>query len=421
MAMNHDSILAVSDVWKKFQLHRHAENTLKGSIVHYLRRDKRKEDFWALKGVSFRVERGEAFGIVGRNGSGKSTLLKLLVGILQPTKGKIHRQGRISPLLELGAGFHPEFTGRENVFLNGAILGLSRFELKKRYEDIVKFAGLEHFMDTPVKHYSGGMYLRLGFSVAINVDPEILIIDEILAVGDEEFQGKCYERIHEMKKNGTTLVLVSHDLGSISNLCERAVWVDKGTSVMEGDAGKVANEYLMNTIKHREDTIRGDDDGSLTTGFGERWGTGEVRAQRIRLLGDDGREKTLFEVGEPFVLEIGLETTQRVNSLQVGLAIQTMSSLVLGTNTGIRGILLPGFNGRMTVRYHIPSLPLNSGEYNVSVAVQNPDRPGHDYDYHNRMYVLRVGNPSDRHNIGILNVEDSWDFCEGWIEIDRNL
>ena len=414
MSMKVEPALTVSDVWKRFQLRRHAESTLKGSVVRYMKREKGSEDFWALKGVNFEVGKGEAFGIVGRNGSGKSTLLKLLVGIMKPTKGTIQHSGRISPLLELGAGFHPEFTGRENVFLNGAILGLSRAELRGKYDEIVAFAGLERFMDTAVKHYSAGMYLRLGFSVAIHVDPEILIIDEILAVGDEEFQGKCYERIHNFKRGGATLVFVSHDLGSVANLCDRAAWMDKGVTVKEGDAGDVANDYLMATIEHREETIRGGEDGTVTTAFGETWGTGEVKARRVRLLGQDGKAKTMFEVGEPFTLEVCLENLEEVHSVQVGFSVQTMSSLVLGTNTGIRGLRLPALRRKMTVRYHIGCLPLNSGEYNVSIAVQNPDRPGHDYDFHNRMYVLRVSNPTSRHNMGVLNVEDAWDFSEGW-------
>lgn len=412
--MTQDTVLRVSSVSKRFRLFRESERTLKGKMVKMFKQHGKAEDFWALQDVSFEVKRGESFGVIGRNGSGKSTLLKLLVGILRPTQGEIVRQGRISPLLELGAGFHPEFTGRENVFLNGAILGLSRTEIQNRYDQIVSFAGLKSFMDTPVKHYSAGMYVRLGFSVAIHVNPEILIIDEILAVGDEEFQGKCFERILTFQKEGATLVFVSHDLGSVANLCERGVWIDKGQVKEIGTAGDVVNHYLLSTLEHREDSIRGDSQEVATTSFGDTWGTGEVAIRKVRFLDAQGVPKSLFAMGEPVTVEVWMEKTQPVQDLQVGLSFQTMSSLVMGTNTGMRGIVLPPLPDQSIVRYSCPSLPFNSGEYYLSVALQDPKKPGHDYDYHERLYVLKVCNPTQHVNIGVVNTPDEWSFSDGW-------
>ena len=217
--------------------------TLKEVLPAILRRDGSANSFYALKDVSFRLERGESLGIIGRNGSGKSTILKLIAGVSVPTSGTVRINGSVSPLIELGAGFHPDLTGRENVFLNGAILGMTRKTLAERWREIVAFAELEDFMDTPVKHYSSGMYVRLGFSLAVHSEPDILVIDEALAVGDFAFQQKCFERIRDFQKSGASIVLVSHALDSIREFCSRAIEVNKGIVVREGDANEVCDHY----------------------------------------------------------------------------------------------------------------------------------------------------------------------------------
>ena len=232
-----ESAVSVTDLWKSYRLYHERNQYLKAAILKGRRA--RYEEFWALKDVAFEVPTGSTFGVIGANGSGKSTLLKCLAGILEPEKGGVEVNGRISALLELGAGFHPELSGRENVFLNGAILGLSKKEITARFDDIVEFAGLEEFIDTPVKNYSSGMYVRLGFAVAANVDPEVLLVDEVLSVGDESFQRRCAEKIDEFRRDGRTIVFVSHGLAQVGQLCEDAAWIDKGELREIGPADEV--------------------------------------------------------------------------------------------------------------------------------------------------------------------------------------
>lgn len=228
-------------VSKKYQLH--SQRTLKEFLPVFLGGKQIKKDIWALKKVSFEVEKGEALGIIGPNGAGKSTILKLIAGVTQPSAGKITVNGKISPLIELGAGFHPELTGQENIYLNGSILGMSKKEIKKKFKKIVNFAELWDFIEIPIKYYSSGMYMRLGFSIAVFVEPEILLIDEILAVGDVAFQKKCLEKMSEFKKNGVTIVFVTHSLGTVNDFCNRAIWLEKGEIKAEGEPEKVISAY----------------------------------------------------------------------------------------------------------------------------------------------------------------------------------
>jgi lipopolysaccharide transport system ATP-binding protein len=265
--------LSVQGVTKTFRVHHERANSLKQFIAAGGRN--RYEEFYALRDVSFDVREGEAFGVIGHNGSGKSTLLKCMAGILQPTSGNIHVSKRMSALLELGAGFHPELSGRDNVFLNAAILGMPRREIAGRFDEIVDFSGLAQFIDTPVKTYSSGMYVRLAFAVAINVDPEILLIDEILAVGDVTFQQKCMEKFAQFREEGRTLVLVTHDLGSVRNFCDRAIWLDHGTISGEGAPTELVDRYT--------ETMLSDDGGDHIIEGGRR-GTGVVRIERVELL-----------------------------------------------------------------------------------------------------------------------------------------
>ncbi|MEW8959497.1 MAG: ABC transporter ATP-binding protein [Moorella sp. (in: firmicutes)] len=233
--------IEVKDVWKKFRLYHDKAYSLKERVLFWGR--SRAEDFWALKGINLSVAKGSTVGLIGRNGSGKSTLLKIISRILYPTRGEVKVNGRVSTLLELGAGFHPDFTGRENIFLNASILGLSRREIKERLNDIISFAELGDFIDNPVRNYSSGMYMRLGFAVAVHVDPEILLIDEVLAVGDLAFQEKCLARIKELQRNGTTIIFVTHSPKQVEELCDLAVWLDRGEVRMQGPAREVIVAY----------------------------------------------------------------------------------------------------------------------------------------------------------------------------------
>lgn len=239
---NHQSpVIAFSNVSKKFR--RGQKLLLKEALLDMFMPG-RQEDFWALKDVSFEIKKGETVGIIGNNGSGKSTILKLIAGVMFPTNGKINVNGRISPLIELGAGFHPELTGRENIYLNGTILGLSKKQIDERFKEIVDFSELGDFIDTPVKHYSSGMYMRLGFSVAVHTDPEILLIDEIFAVGDSEFQKKCFRVMEEFKKKNVTILFITHDMQTVESFCEKAIYIEKGHLECIGNVKQIIKQYL---------------------------------------------------------------------------------------------------------------------------------------------------------------------------------
>lgn len=300
--------IEISDVWKQYQLQAHRPQTLKEMIVRRLRGQTADENkFWALKDVSFDIERGETFGVIGNNGSGKSTLLKLITGISKPTKGRVAIDGRISALLELGAGFHPDFSGRENTFLNGAILGLKRKEIERQFESIVAFAELEPFIDNPVKTYSSGMYMRLAFSIAIHVDPDILVIDEVLAVGDAAFQQKCYDRIHRFKHNGKTIVFVSHSLTTVRELCQRVAWLDKGSLRALGNTEQVLDFYTEQVTASMAEDKRNAE---------VLLPSGRVTIKNIRALAQDGVETGILLGGHPasFAFEVHVSNlTPRVN------------------------------------------------------------------------------------------------------------
>ena len=231
----------IRDLWEHYRLYHDRTHSLKEVLVRFRRA--RYEDLWALRGVTMRVEPGEAVGVIGANGSGKSTLLKCVARVIEPSRGTVSVRGRVSALLELGAGFHPDLTGRENVFINGAMLGMTRREIRARFDDIVAFSELEQFIDSPVRTYSSGMYMRLGFSVAVHVDPDVLLVDEVLAVGDEQFQAKCRARIAAMKARGVTILFVSHDLPRVQEVCDRVVWLDRGVVRAEGVPAEVVREY----------------------------------------------------------------------------------------------------------------------------------------------------------------------------------
>jgi len=237
--------VTLEGVSKRFILHHHKTRSFQEALVNLVhRRNGSREEFWALRNVSLAVPQGKTLAIVGENGSGKSTILKLITRILEPTSGRVHANGKVSALIELGAGFHPDLTGRENIYLNGSILGLSRKEMSRKFDEIVAFSEMERFIDTPVKHFSSGMYARLGFSVAISVDPDILIIDEVLAVGDEAFQRKCLGRIKALQSRGRTVILVSHNLEMLRSLCDQAVWLKQGVIAAEGPVDDVVGQYL---------------------------------------------------------------------------------------------------------------------------------------------------------------------------------
>ena len=396
-------------VSKKFIMRRERPRSFQELALNLLhgRGNGRKEEFWALWDVDFTVEKGEMVGLIGPNGAGKSTVLKLISRIIEPTSGQIAVNGRLSALLELGAGFHPDLTGRENIYLNGSILGLSRTQIRRRLDDIIAFAELERFIDVPVKHYSSGMYVRLGFSVAVHTDPEILLVDEVLAVGDATFQRKCLERIDDLRRQGVTVLFVSHSADAVRSLCSRALWLEEGRLVADDTAEAVVRRYLAYSWAGEEGSLKSDERDD------RRWGSGEVQIVKVRLLGGGGREKQQFHVGERLTVEIHYRAGKRVERPVFGLAIHRGDGAhITGPNTQFAGYEIPWIEGEGVVQYTVSSLPLLEGTYYVSVAAYNWEDTEM-YDYHDRLYPFRVL-PSEGERYGIVTLKGEWE-----VEIER--
>jgi ABC-type polysaccharide/polyol phosphate transport system ATPase subunit len=395
-----DAVVRAEGVWKKYRLYHERNQSLKAAVMRGGRA--RYDDFWALKDVSFEVRPGTTFALVGHNGSGKSTMLKCLAKILRPDEGEVGVDGKMSALLELGAGFHPELSGRENVFLNGAILGLSKRELDKRFDDIVGFAGLEQFIDMPVKNYSSGMYVRLGFSVAINVDPDVLLIDEVLAVGDEQFQRKCLERVAELREAGKTIVVVTHSLDTVRNLCDEAVWLDHGQLRAIGAAGEVADAYLDQVHVAQAAEAAEDDQGT-------RWGSGDVKLSRIELLDAGGVPTEQVRTGDAVTFRLNYRASEPVNRPVFGLGIYTLGGIQLtGPNTREAGVVAERVAGAGTVDLHVDPLLLLPGSYVVS-ATCTDETLSHTYDNLHRAlnFDVKPGTPHETFG-GVMSLNGTW-------------
>ncbi len=316
------------------------------------------ETLWALNDVSFSLKQGEALGIIGRNGAGKSTLLKIMSRVTAPTSGAVKVKGRIASLLEVGTGFHPELTGRENIYLNGAILGMSRAEVNRKFDEIVDFSGVEKFIDTPVKRYSSGMYVRLAFAVAAHLEPEILVVDEVLAVGDAEFQRKCLGKMSDVANAGRTVLFVSHNMPAILRLCSTAVMLDGGRLVKQGKTEEVTNYYLNNNENS---------EGAVAWSGEDAPGTDEVKLTGIRLVDNEGKGKSLLEINVPSVLEIEYEVRQPGLKFRVAAGFNTQGVVAFTTNEPYETV--HDRTGRYISRIAIPSNLLAEGEYTISVSI----------------------------------------------------
>jgi len=402
-------VIYLEQVSKKFILHRERPRSFQELAVSLFRRNGgSREEFWALQGVSFTVERGEMVGLIGPNGAGKSTVLKLISRIIGPTSGQIKVNGRVGALLELGVGFHPDLTGRENIYLNGSILGLSRAELQRRLDAIIAFAELEHFIDVPVRHYSSGMYVRLGFSVAVHADPEILLVDEVLAVGDQVFQQKCLKRIGELKQNGVTIIFVSHSLGDVVHLCDRAIWLKNGEIRADGAATMIVDQYLAfsNAYFYRQQLA--DQPGLGKKEESNHWGTFEAEITKVELLDADGTTPPFFKTGDFFRLRIHYQTHTRLDTPAFGLAFYRKDGLhVNGPNSVQDGYEIPYVDGNGCVDYTIEHLPLNYGHYELTVAIYDRNSTVA-YDHHHRMYPFVVRSPTFWHEEGIVHIPATW-------------
>ena len=372
-------------------------NSLKATLLRGGRA--RYEDFWALDDVDLSIEPGTTFGLVGENGSGKSTLLKCVARILQPDRGTIEVAGRMSALLELGAGFHPELSGRDNVFLNGSILGMRRRDIERRFDAIVDFSGLERFIDTPVKNYSSGMYVRLGFAVAIHTDPDVLLVDEILAVGDEQFQRRCNERFADLRADGKTIVVVSHSLNAVRSLCDEVAWLEHGHLRAVGPVGKVIDRYLDEVHEDRADL--GED--------GTRWGSGEARLTHLELLGPGGAPTAQVHTGDAVRFRLHYEAAEPIERPVFGLALHTVSGIhVTGPNTGEAGLEIARIEGRGHVDLAVDPLLLLPGTYDLSAAIT--DQTGlHTFDYRHLAVRFDVdpGTPHETFG-GVVSLNGSW-------------
>jgi ABC-type polysaccharide/polyol phosphate transport system ATPase subunit len=435
---------------------------LNGTLIGDLKPD---ETFQALRGVSLSVPKGCTYGVIGRNGSGKSTLLKCVAGITRPTEGTVTVDGRISALIELGAGFHPEISGRENIFINGVMLGLTKKEIQFRFDEIVEFAEMQDFIDAPVKTYSSGMYMRLGFAVAVHVDPEVLLVDEVLAVGDQGFTHKCLDKFAEFRRRNKSILLVTHSLDLVEKFCDTAHWLDHGVSKGEGDPKRVVAAYIIDVEDSEENELAKaeaarvaasakdvganfsspggaegaalppanvganfsspEDDGGNPAaaepegpkdGFKSdegRWGTREIEITNVTLSGPDGETGHVFQSGDAIKIRMDVTSKSAITDFVFGLGLFNADNVcVYGTNTNLEEFQPTEINGDSQVTFSIDHLDLVEGTYRLDLAAHKAD--GYPYDYHRLLYTFRV--KSRIRDVGIYRPDHSWSF-DGNIKI----
>jgi lipopolysaccharide transport system ATP-binding protein len=397
------AVSAASKIYRRYG--REPHGTLKSLLLSRRRRGRAGEGgVVALDGVSFAVEPGSTLGVIGANGSGKSTLLKLLAGIVQPTRGSVAVRGRLAALLELGAGFHPEISGRENIEITGLLLGLTRKEIAARFDDVVRFAGVEEFLDAPVKTYSSGMAVRLGFAIAAHSDPDVLLVDEVLAVGDEAFAHRALERFSEFERAGKTLVFVSHDLALVAARCRRAIWLDHGKLAADGPAVEIVARY-RERVAAEEGERRAEGAGS-----GGRIGSGVATIELVRLLDREGRPTGRLRGGESATIEMVVRAPEALTDFVFGVQIATVSgAVVFGANTALEGLRADRLSGDARVTLEIPALDLAAGLYALDAAVHAHD--GAPYDY--RRDALRFEVTSDLPGSGVWAPARRWGFSGG--------
>ncbi|HEX2575008.1 MAG TPA: ABC transporter ATP-binding protein [Aquihabitans sp.] len=413
--------IEVDHVSKEFRLQKDRAHSLKELIT---RRDRNAgtDRFKALTDVSLEIPEGAMYALVGHNGSGKSTLLRCIASIYRPTSGSVRVDGRISTLLELGAGFHPDLTGRENVYMNATILGMGRKQIDRVYDDIVAFAGVEEFIDSPVKIYSSGMFVRLGFSVAVHVDPEILIIDEVIAVGDAEFQRKCFDHLYGLRKRGVTIVVVTHGIGTVETMCDGAAWLDHGVLQMTGTGPEVAAAY-MERVNAAERAEREAAEAAaaaeaatsatpLTSGVAAAQ-LEDVRIDRVELLGSDGTPTSFAVHREPLTVRIWYRAVRPVPQPVVGVALYSSTQVhVTGTNTKIDGVDTGTLDGDGHIDLSFDELPLTPGDYELTVAIDDRYEQ-HNFDRREREYHLTVRAGGRQAPEGLMDLRGRWSAGSG--------
>lgn len=392
------SAVAFRGVSKKFVIDKGKSRSFQEVFVNLFRPKAGAEQFWALRDVSFDVHAGKTVGIIGNNGSGKSTALKLISGILRPTAGTLQVNGRVSALLELGAGFHPDLSGRENVFLSGTILGMRQSEMKRRFDEIVAFSEMENFIEMPVKHYSSGMYMRLAFAVATSVEPDILLVDEVLAVGDSNFKKKCFDRIKSFQKDGRTIVFISHDLSSVTEISSSVIWLHKGVVRAHGAANQVVNDYLEWASVNGRSALQEE----TITATSEQ----PVRITRVDLQGADGDSRIDFRTGEELVISISYVCADPTLTAGFGVTIaRSDGTYCYATNTRTDGIPPVELKNEGEIKLSLKPLTLLAGTFFIHVAIFEPMRHGY-YDFREHAAMFKV--QSSRNDFGVAILPHKW-------------
>lgn len=399
-------MIELNNVWKSFKRGERV-TALRDAIPNLLNRltgkpaDHKQDIFWALKDVSFNIKKGEILGIIGPNGAGKTTILNLLAGIMKSTRGNINIKGRVSALIALGAGFHPDLTGRENIYLNGAIMGLKKREIDRKLDSIIEFAELKSFIDTPVKRYSSGMYVRLGFAVAAHIEPEILLIDEVLAVGDISFQQKCIRHISRLKEQGVAFLFVSHCMETIQEICDEVLFLAEGEVRLRGAPPEAVREY-KNYAFDRSKFL----EGPIPLGKGTRKGTFEAEIESVDLLNGNGEKASVFKTEEKMIIRWNYLAHNKILNPIFGIMIYTQEGVCCyGANTGFDGYAISSIEGRGIVELEIPRLDLLSGIYLLTVGIIEKNRLIF-YDLHNKSYQFRV--ESEKEDRGIFYLPHRW-------------
>ena len=388
-------VIEVEHLWKSFQIPHERRTTLFENIVGMIRPN-HYETYTVLKDISFEVDEGECIGIIGDNGSGKSTLLKIIANILRPTKGNVRITGKMTPFLELGVGFQSDLTVQENVGVYAAIMGISKREIKISIDEVIDFAGLANFRDTKLKNLSSGMQVRLAFSTAIQTDPDVLLVDEVLAVGDKEFQQKCFETFSKYKREGVTILLVSHDLGAVRRFCDKTLLLRNGEKEIFSDTNSVIDEYI-----YRPDEARDPPTGKSDT----RWGNKDIEITDVKFIDKNKKYNDNFISSDPLTVRIFYESHEKINSPVFGIIFYYQDTYCYGTTTEFKGCDTGLVYGRGYVDFIVEKLPLIAGEFEVTVAVASSDYKTQ-YDWHNRLYSFNVHN--QMRDLGIFTVDGSW-------------
>ncbi len=427
MAKELDTVYAieVQDVHKKFKIYYDKGRTLKERLL--FRNRNRSEERWVLRGIDFKVKKGEAIGLIGENGAGKSTMLKLMTRIIYPDQGNIIMRGRVSSLIELGAGFHPDMSGRENIYTNAAIFGLTRKEIDARLQDIIDFSELEEFIDNPVRTYSSGMYMRLAFAVAINVDADILLIDEILAVGDAAFQAKCFRKLREIKAAGTTIVIVSHSLGQIEQICDCSIWFKDGVIEKEGIPydvhpyyldfmGRKSQQSVVEEVQTAENVVAEPTEENNEVEQPQqqteekdafRWGSKEAVILEVKLLDSTGQEKTVFKTGEQMVIQLQYKCSHKIDDAVIGIGIFRNDGMqCYGVNTNVDRFGDIALKDKGQIQCVLRDNELLEGEYLLDVAIHKED--GFAYDYWKNSKQFRMY--SEYADAGVVRLVHQWEI-----------